>query len=91
VTADRQVQVRLEHVPGCPLADRLRSRLHRALAATGISAVVDDVTGDYPSPTLLIDGIDAVTGRPASGAPRCRLDLPSAEQITTGLLRGAAR
>ena len=91
MTADRRVRVRLEHVPDCPLVDRVRARLDRALAATGISAVIEDVEGDYPSPTLLINGLDAATGQPSGGAPRCRLDLPTADQIATALSRRVDR
>jgi hypothetical protein len=57
------------------------------LAATGISAVIEEAEGDYPSPTLLVDGLDVVTGQPGGGAPRCRLDLPTREQIATALSR----
>jgi hypothetical protein len=87
MSAARQMHVRLEHVPDCPLVERVRARLRQALTATGVSARVDDVEGDYPSPTLLIDGIDAATGQPTGGALCCRLELPTTEQITTALTR----
>lgn len=87
-----QVHVRLEHVPECPLVDRVRAGLRQALDATGVIAAIEDVEGAYASPTLLIDGVDVVTGRPASGGEvQCRLDLPTYEQITTALTRGATR
>lgn len=91
VTPSRWVKVRLMHVPGCPLIDRVRADLQHALAVTGSGAVIEDVEGDYPSPTLLIDGLDTVTGRPINGATRCRLDLPTREQIATALSRAVDR
>ncbi|MGH8997118.1 MAG: hypothetical protein ACRDYB_14000 [Acidimicrobiales bacterium] len=47
-----------------------------------------DLEGPYPSPTLLVDGVDA-TGRPTTAGPSCRLDLPTEEEILTSL-RGAS-
>lgn len=43
--------------------------------------------GPYPSPALLIDGLDVTTGEPIVGAARCQLDLPTREQILTALAR----
>ncbi|HET8615824.1 MAG TPA: hypothetical protein VFL94_09890 [Actinomycetales bacterium] len=44
------------------------------------------VVGDYPSPTLVLDGVDVLTGQPVHGGPCCRLDLPSSEQIRDAVL-----
>lgn len=83
-------QVRLLHVADCPLVDRVRTALQDVLHSTGIRAVVEDIEGLYPSPTLLVDGVDIVTGRAPGTEPCCRLDLPTREQISTAL-RGGAR
>ncbi|MGH3098961.1 MAG: hypothetical protein ACRDMV_23485 [Streptosporangiales bacterium] len=91
MTPGQGVSIRLEHVADCPLVDRVRARLQRALEATGISAVIEEVEGPYPSPTLLIDGLDAVTGRPVGGGVCCRLDLPTTAQIAAALQRGGTR
>ena len=72
------------HVPGCPLVSQLRAELEIALANAGVGAVIEEIEGSYPSPTLLIDGID-VTGRPLSSVPGCRLDLPAREQIVVAI------
>jgi hypothetical protein len=52
--------------------------------------VVEELAGDYDSPTLLVNGVD-VTGHPRApeGHMSCRLDLPSEEQILAAL-RGSA-
>lgn len=78
-------RIQILHVPGCPLVDRLRGDVETCLADVAPSFDVELVEGDHPSPTLLVDGIDVATGSPVSGAPRCRLDLPSAEQIRAAL------
>lgn len=77
-------RVQLLHVPDCPLLDRVRVTLQNSLAKTSAPARVDEIEGPYPSPTLLIDGID-VTGRTPEDGPSCRLDLPTEDQILGAL------
>ena len=79
------VDVQLWHVPDCPLVDRVRDLLRRCLARTTVAATVHELQGDYPSPTLLIDGIDVATGTTPTQLPCCRLDLPTESQILTAL------
>lgn len=78
-------RIELLTVPDCPLADRVRTLLRRSLATAGVAAEVIERVGAYPSPTLLIDGVDVVTGAPVTGNPCCRVDLPTTEQILTAL------
>ncbi|GAA4718808.1 hypothetical protein APR04_005726 [Promicromonospora umidemergens] len=79
----RRVQVL--QVPDCPLVDGLLNLIRNAGAETGIQVDVQVVVGDYPSPTLVIDGLDGATGRPVATTTCCRLDLPTHEQITAAL------
>lgn len=79
-------RVAILHVPDCPLLDRLLEETERCLTEIGADVPVELIEGDHPSPTLLVDGIDVTTGAPPSGEPRCRLDLPSREQIRAALL-----
>ncbi len=72
------------HVPGCSRLDRVRTLIDRAIAATGINATIEEVVGDYSSPTVLVNGID-VTGRPAGSGAACRLDLPTDVQLGDAL------
>lgn len=74
-------RIQILQVPDCPLVDRLIDDVENCLAEMAIGEPVEIVVGDYPSPTLVIDGADASTGRPVEGQPRCRLDLPSRDQI----------
>jgi hypothetical protein len=79
------VTVELLHVPDCPLVDRVRDTLHDCLALANRPVQVSELEGDYPSPTLLIDGIDVVTGEPPRREPCCRFDLPTRDQILAAL------
>ena len=78
-------RVRILHVPDCPLVERLRGEVESALAEVAPDCKLSLVEGDYPSPTLLVDGMDVTTGAPVSGEPRCRLDLPTSRQIRHAL------
>lgn len=79
-----QVHAQLLHVPDCPLIGRLRSRLDRCIAMSGLDVEVEEIEGLYPSPTLLVDGTD-ITGRALDLVSSCRLDLPSEQQILAAL------
>jgi len=81
-----RVCVQILQVPDCPLVGRVRETVRQALASTGVPVVIEELTGDYPSPTVLVDGVD-VTGRPAGSGGACRLDLPTEQQIVTALQR----
>jgi hypothetical protein len=59
--------------------------LDEAMDTTGIRLPVDVAVGPYPSPILLIDGMGVATGHPVAGDARCRLDLPTREQILAAL------
>ncbi len=78
------VQIRLLHVPDCPLVERVRATLRHSLSNTDVRVTIEEVEGPYPSPTLLVGGID-VTGRTPAAGPSCRLDLPTEEQIVAAL------
>lgn len=78
-------RVQILHVPDCPLVDRLRAEVESTLDQVAPDVGFSLVEGNYPSPTLLVDGIDVTTGAPVSGEPRCRLDLPTTRQIHQAL------
>ncbi len=88
--AEADIRIHLLHVPECPLVGKLRTVLQRGLARSELHAEVEELEGPYPSPTLLVNGVD-VTGREAGNEPSCRLDLPGEEQILTALIRAADR
>lgn len=78
-------RVQILHVPDCPLVDRLRAEVESTLEQVAPHVLLSLVQGDYPSPTLLVDGLDVTTGAPVFGEPRCRLDLPTSQQIHEAL------
>ena len=83
--AEDRVAVELRSVPDCPNLAPARHELRAALADLGLPlAVVTEVVGDYPSPSILVDGVD-VMGGVSGGSASCRLDLPTGERIRAAL------
>ena len=81
------LKIQLLCVPDCPLVTKAKTTLTGALAkAPHITTTVEELVGDYSSPTILIEGYD-VTGHPQQqiDRPACRLDLPTEEQILDAL------
>ncbi len=78
------VTIELRYVPDCPLVGQVRATLRSALARAETVANVEERAGDYPSPTLVINGRD-VTGHPLETHGCCRLDLPTESQILDAL------
>jgi hypothetical protein len=83
------VRVQLLHVPDCPLTGRVRDALYDCIRHVGFSVRVEELEGAYPSPTLVVDGIDVATGARPSREICCRLDVPTCAQIVTALNRAA--
>ena len=72
--------------PDCPNATTARTTLDECLHRIGLSVRVRERVGDYPSPTILINGVDVMTGK--LGAPpmqACRLDVPTAARVLAAL------
>jgi DNA-binding transcriptional MerR regulator len=76
----------------CPIlrdletAAAAKQTIAECLAALGIDVPIIDHVGRYPSPTVLVDGVDVM--RPEAGAPigdACRLDLPTPQRIFDAL------
>ncbi|MCW3841604.1 organomercurial lyase [Micromonospora yasonensis] len=83
--AEGQVAVELRSVPDCPNLAQARRELRAALTDVGLPlAVVTEVVGDYPSPSILVNGVD-VMGDIDDGSAACRLDLPTGERIRAAL------
>ncbi|WP_043736807.1 MULTISPECIES: hypothetical protein [Nocardia] len=73
-------------VPNCPNAPATIELLRTCLHRLHLNIPIQQRIGEYPSPTILIDGVDLM-GTPPSATPTCRLDLPTKEQIMTALCR----
>ena len=73
------------HVPGCPLLPRLVALLVECQTEVGHTGAVEVLVGDFPSPTLVIDGVDVAAGRTVAHSVCCRLDLPTRDQVLAAL------
>jgi hypothetical protein len=78
------MKVELLAVPDCPNVNRVRDLLRACLDRQGLRMEVVERVGDFPSPTVLVDGVD-VMGTPAGAGVSCRLDLPTEERILAAL------
>jgi hypothetical protein len=83
------VIVELRAVPDCPNLAQTREVLLACLAASGLAPTVVERIGDFPSPSVLIDGRD-VTGADPDAPAACVLHPPTAEQIRAALSAAAA-
>jgi len=78
--------VQLLHVPDCPNVEGALRRLRDCLADLGLDAEVEDLEGDYPSPTILVNGRDMMGTAIHHGAS-CRIDVPTRERVVSALTR----
>jgi hypothetical protein len=56
----------------------------------GLGDQIVEHEGAYPSPTILIDGMD-VMGKPEAEGASCRLDVPTRERLFPALESASAR
>ena len=83
------MRVELLLAPDCPNAVAARAVLVSCLTRLGLRIGVRERVGSYPSPTILVDGVDVMTG--TVGAPpgkACRLDVPTEPRLMAALVRG---
>ena len=74
--------------PQCPNAAAARSLLTACLRRLRLDIPVRARVGAYPSPTILVDGVDVMTARPGAPARQaCRLDVPTAAAVLAALRR----
>jgi hypothetical protein len=74
------------HSPRCPHVDEARALLRTCLSELRLDLPVREREGDYPSPTILVNGLD-VMGRSDVQGAMCRLDLPTRDRILAALTR----
>jgi hypothetical protein len=56
----RRIRVELLHHEGCPLAAGARRVVDECVREVGVDAVVTEKIARYPSPSVLVDSIDAM-------------------------------
>ncbi len=74
---------------GCPHAAEALALVRRCLARLGLPDELVAREGDYPSPTVRVNGRD-VMGAPPAWESGCRLDLPTEERVLRALAEAAA-
>ena len=80
------MRIELLTSPGCPNAAAAKATITECLTSLGIDVPIIDRVGSYPSPTVLVDGVDVMC--PEAGAPigdACRLDLPTQQRVLDAL------
>lgn len=85
------MQIELLTAPGCPHAAPARQLVADCLTSLGLDVPVIDRVGRYPSPTVLVNGVDVM--RPDAAAPigdACRLDLPTTQCVLAALRANTA-
>ena len=79
-------RIELRYFTGCPHAGAARSLLRTCLNQLGLQLPIEEKEGDYPSPTIVIDGVD-VTGAVLGAGRYCRVDRPTKAQVMAALQR----
>lgn len=85
-------RVELLLAPDCPNAAAAKAVVAEALCELDLTVPVMERIGDFPSPTVLVDGIDVMNDH--KGAPdmrACRLDVPTAQKVIDAVRRSHAR
>jgi hypothetical protein len=80
------MRIELLSAPGCPHAAAAKETITDCLTTLGIDVPIIDRVGRYPSPTVLVDGVDVM--RPEAEVPigdACRLDLPTTQRVLDAL------
>jgi hypothetical protein len=83
------MRVELLHHAGCRSVHAVHELVLDCLRSLAIPALVDLRVGDYPSPTLLIDGTDVMgpttPASPLTAGSACRRDIPTRERVLAAL------
>ncbi|WP_333894231.1 alkylmercury lyase [Mycolicibacterium gadium] len=80
------MRIELLTAPDCPHAAPARQVITDCLTSLGLDVPIIDRVGRYPSPTVLVNGVDVM--RPEAAAPvgdACRLDLPTPQSVLDAL------
>jgi hypothetical protein len=78
------VTVEVRYHGGCPHAAAVLALVERCIAQLGLDVEPELREGAYPSPSVVVNGID-VMGAPSTVGAACRLELPSEERVIAAL------
>ena len=79
------IQIELLHVAGCANVDAARALLRACLAELELAVNVIEVEGNFPSPTIRVNGKDIMGAVPDYTHAFCRLDVPTRERLVAAL------
>lgn len=80
------MEVELLLVPDCPNGPGARAVVAACLDRLGLDVPVRERVGEFASPTVLVDGMDVMTGvHGAARARTCRLDVPTEARVLAAL------
>ena len=85
------MRIELLTAPDCSHAAPARQVITDCLTSLGLDVPIIDRVGRYPSPTVLVNGVDVM--RPEAAAPvgdACRLDLPTPRRVLHALRANTA-
>jgi hypothetical protein len=83
------IGIEVRYFRGCPNIGDALAVVRRCVAALGLDVEIVELEGDYPSPTVRVNGSDVV-GDPGTLGRACRCELPTAEAVMDAL-RAAMR
>ncbi|MGE0397053.1 MAG: alkylmercury lyase [Kofleriaceae bacterium] len=78
------MRIELHYFVGCPQITKTRSLLKYCLAELGLEVPILELVGNYPSPTIIIDGED-IMGEPVLRGRSVRLDVPTHAELIASL------
>jgi hypothetical protein len=84
------IAIQVLRTADCPHADVVRDLAQRCLRQAGLAGTVEESVGAFASPTVVIRGVDVMTGVAPVHASCCRLDLPSEADIAKALRKAVA-
>jgi hypothetical protein len=80
------MRVELLQYEDCPLAPAALQLVRQCLTALGVPDPVLVRVGDYPSPTVLVNGTDVMGAAAEIPQARvCRVDVPTLERVLVAL------
>ena len=89
---EASLKVEVLYFAGCPNAPRARALVGECVARLGVAVDIVERDGDYPSPSVRVNGRD-VMGEVTAAGRACRRDVPSEQRVMEALRRamGGAR
>jgi hypothetical protein len=78
------MKIEMLHMSECPNVHAARTLLRDCLIELRFNVTVEKKEGAYPSPTILVNGVD-IMGAPASQVAACRLAVPTKRRLLLAL------